>query len=64
MQTERTCNIVSDFSMLICTTSKIPEGLIQIKIPRMHYFAQPGNLPESCMVCTQGRRQIGQAGRP
>ncbi len=30
---------------LPCTT--LPEGMIQEKIPRMHYFAEPGNLPES-----------------
>ena len=28
----------------------------------MHRFAKPGKWPESYAMCTQGQRQIGQAG--
>ena len=28
----------------------------------MHCFAEPGELPEPYVKCTQGQRQIGQAG--
>ena len=28
----------------------------------MHCFAEPGKLPEPYVKCTQGQRQIGQAG--
>ncbi len=28
----------------------------------MHCFAEPGKLPKSYVMCTQGQKQIGQAG--